>query len=63
MDMATQLSQQTRDVPTILKGIKATMLKRNGNLSQAGSLITSLEGSQDETLRMVAVQLKRFVGV
>lgn len=63
MKMATELSKQTRDVPTILKGVKATIQKRYPNPTQASGLINSLEGSQDETLKGVALQLKRFLGI
>lgn len=63
MKVATDLSKQTRDIPTILKGVKATIQKRYPNPTQASGLINTLEGSPDESLKAVASQLRRFLGI
>lgn len=62
MKLATELSKTTRDIPTILMGIKSIIQKRYQSPEQALGLVNSLINTKDETLKAVAVRLNKFLG-
>ena len=61
MELAQEMSVHTRDVPSILRGIKGIIQTKYANPAQASGLVGMLQQTNDETLKAVAVQLDRYL--
>lgn len=61
MELAQEMSTHTRDVPSILRGIKGIIQTKYANPAQANGLVGMLQQTNDETLKAVAVQLDRYL--
>jgi hypothetical protein len=58
---AKELSKQTRDVPTILKAVKAKMQDNYKQLSSPKEVVQSLKNTRDPILASVAQRLEQFL--
>ena len=61
IQVAQDLAKQTRDVPTILKAVKATIQRRYPDLAQAAGIVAALHNTGDSTLSAVGQQLDRYM--